>query len=47
MYLSGVVRVRHIIKDDQNYVCMVTTNKIYYGLVRDKYLTSTDVGGFQ
>jgi len=38
MYLSGVIRVRHIIKNDQIFVCKVSTYKIYRKLIHDEYL---------
>jgi len=38
VYLPGVVRVRHILKDEQNSVCMISANKIHHEPVHDKYL---------
>jgi len=38
VYLPGVARVRHIIKDEQNLICMVFANKIDHGPIRDEYL---------
>jgi len=38
VYLFGVIRVRHIIKDSQNFVCKVSAYKTYHEPVQDKYL---------
>jgi len=37
VYLFNVVQIRHIIKDDQNYACNVSANKIYQELVQAQY----------
>jgi hypothetical protein len=38
VYLTGIVRVRHTIKDVQNSVYMVSANKIDHRPVHDEYL---------
>lgn len=40
VYWPGIVGIKHIIEDDQNFVCMVLVNKFYHGPVQDEYLNS-------
>ena len=39
VYLLGVIRVSHIINDDQNLICMTSVNEIYHRLVHDAYFS--------